>query len=86
MLTCKDVIGLLMEYLEQTLGADVVVDFEAHLGRCSACVAYLNTYRKTQELTGQVTRIPMPEDLKARLRLVLLEQFRKSDQLIGGGL
>ena len=77
MLTCREVIGLLMEYLEQTLEADVVEHFETHLERCPPCRAYLNTYQKTRELTGQVTRVPMPEDLKDRLRLLLLEQLRQ---------
>jgi hypothetical protein len=79
MLTCRAVIGLLMEYLEQTLGADVVGPFETHLERCPPCRAYVNTYQKTQELTRQVTRVPIPEDLKERLRLLLLEQLRRGD-------
>jgi hypothetical protein len=39
------------------------------------CVAYLRTYRKTQELTGAAGRIEMPEELKTRLRELLLEQL-----------
>ena len=89
MLTCRDVIGLLMEYLEWTLGADVVGRFETHLERCPPCEAYVNTYRKIPELTRQVTRTAMPADLKDRLRLLLLEQLRhggpaNSSQPVGG--
>ena len=50
-LTCQDVIGLLIEYLEVTLSAEVLAAFERHLQDCPPCVAFLNTYRKTQDLT-----------------------------------
>jgi anti-sigma factor RsiW len=76
-LTCRDVIDLLAEYLEESLTPEVLEDFERHLDRCPACVAYLNTYKKTRELTGEVTRVPMPDDMKVRLREFLLEQLRR---------
>ena len=76
-LTCQDVIGLLLEYLEQALTPEVLAEFQTHLDGCPACIAYLNTYRKTLELTGQVTRVPMPEDMKVRLRAFLLEKFAR---------
>lgn len=76
-LTCKGVIDLLLEYMEGTLTPEVATELEQHVAECPACVAYLNTYRKTQELTGQVTRVPMPEEMKARLREFLLEQLAK---------
>lgn len=77
MLTCKGVIDLLLEYVEETLTPEVATALEQHVAGCPACVAYLNTYRKTQELTGQVTRVPMPQEMKARLRQFLLEQLAK---------
>jgi len=49
--TCRDAIALLGEYLEATLGASTVTDIEAHLRDCDECQAYLNTYRRTSELT-----------------------------------
>jgi len=78
MLTCKDVIELLLEFLESTLTPNVLGNVERHLDNCPACVAYLNTYKKTQELTGEVTRVPMPEDIKARLRQFLLEHLSRN--------
>ncbi len=76
-LTCRDVIDLLLDYLEEGLTPDVLEEFERHLERCPACVAYLNTYKKTRELTGEVTRVSMPEDLKARLRALILEKLAR---------
>jgi anti-sigma factor RsiW len=77
-LTCRDVIGLLLEYLEETLTPDVLAAFDQHLERCPACVAYLHTYRKTRELAGEVARVPMPEEMKARLHEFLLAQLRRT--------
>ena len=40
-------------------------------------MAYLNTYKKTRELTGEVSRVPMPDEMKARLRAFLLERLAR---------
>jgi anti-sigma factor RsiW len=76
-LTCRDVIDLLADYLDEALAPEVLRRFERHLGECAACVAYLRTYRRTRELTGEVTRVAMPEEVKTRLRQFLLEQLRQ---------
>ncbi len=74
-LTCKDVIDILADYLEGALGPEVLAALERHLADCRACIAYLNTYRKTRELTGQAGRVEMPEEMKHRLRMLLLDQL-----------
>lgn len=77
-LTCKDVIlDFLADYLDGILSPDVVADLERHLENCPQCVAYLNTYRKTRELIGQAARVPMPQEMKTRLRQFLLEHLAK---------
>jgi anti-sigma factor RsiW len=73
-LTCRDVIALLADYLEQSLSAEILAGFTRHLDTCPACVAYVNTYRKTRELTSVVTRVAMPEDMRVRLRQFLLDR------------
>lgn len=50
-MTCRDAIALLGEYLEAPLGASAGTEIEAHLRGCAECQAYLNTYRRTSELT-----------------------------------
>ena len=76
-LTCQAVIELLLEYLEESLTPEALEAFERHLEGCPACVAYLNTYKKTRELTGEVSRVPMPDEMKARLRAFLLERLAR---------
>jgi anti-sigma factor RsiW len=73
--TCQDLIGMLLEYLEGTLGADVVAEFDRHLEACAPCRAYLRTYQRTRELTAEATRVEMPVELKALLRELLRREI-----------
>ena len=75
-MTCKEVILYhLADYLDKTLSAEVIADFERHLAGCAACLAYLNTYKKTRDLTRQATPQAMPEEMKAHLRQFLLKHL-----------
>lgn len=74
-LTCRDVIAILVDYLEATIKPDLVAAFDAHLDMCPECVAYFNTYRRTLELTGQTSQIGMPLEMRVRLRGFLLEHL-----------
>ena len=74
-MTCKETIELLCEFLEATLSPELAAEIERHLADCPPCRAYLNTYRRTRDLTGQVGQVEMPEELKTRLREFLLRQL-----------
>ena len=73
--TCRELIALLADYLEEELDPDFVADLERHLQDCAPCLAYLKTYERTRWLTGEVTRAEMPEELKSRLRALLLARL-----------
>lgn len=75
MLTCQDVIGLLLDYLEEALSEDAAAELERHVQDCAPCLAYLKTYRRTRQLAGQVGRVEMPAELRARLRDLLLSRL-----------
>lgn len=49
--TCKDATSLLLEFMSGELDRETTLGFEKHLEVCPDCVAFLNTYRKTVELT-----------------------------------
>jgi anti-sigma factor (TIGR02949 family) len=71
-LTCEDVIAMLLEYLEARLDTSALAAFERHLAVCPPCIAYLNTYRRTRELTAASGRVDMPDEMKTRIREFLL--------------
>ncbi len=76
-MTCKEAIAIMAEYLESALGEDVVAVLERHLHDCAACLAYLNTYRKTRDLAGAAGRVDMPDEMRDRLRRLLLDQLAR---------
>jgi anti-sigma factor RsiW len=76
-MNCKDAIGVLADFLEQSLSPEVLAELERHLDDCAPCRAYLETYRKTVELTGRAEQVEMPEEMKARLRSLLLDELRR---------
>ena len=74
-LMCKEfIMDLLADYLDGALSPAVLADLERHLRACRPCVAYLQTYKKTRELTGRAVQVEMPEEMKVRLREFLLKQ------------
>ena len=77
-MTCKDAIGVLADFLEQTLSPELLAELEHHLADCGPCRAYLETYRKTVELTGRAEHAEMPAEMKARLRSLLLDELRRA--------
>ena len=75
MMTCRDVIGVLDDYLEGTLAPEDAAVLERHLAGCVPCRAYLATYRRTRALGAQAARLEMPDEMRTRLRQFLLERL-----------
>ncbi|GEM_PF-1054611 len=46
-ITCRELIGFIAEYLDESLAPDARREFDKHLEICSACVSYLESYRHT---------------------------------------
>ena len=79
MLTCKEAIALLGDYLEAALGPAAGTALEHHLPECEACMAYLNTYRRSRELTATVARVALPAEMRTRLRDYLIAELTRMD-------
>ena len=75
-MTCQDLIAVLADYLDSVLGPDAIAELERHLAACEPCRAYLATYRRTRTLATEVNRTEMPDEMKDRLRRLLLEKLR----------
>lgn len=74
-MTCREAIALLGAYLEAMLGASAGDELEAHLQDCDACLAYLNTYRRTAELARAIARVEMPDEMRERLHDFLVSRL-----------
>jgi anti-sigma factor RsiW len=72
-LACQELVELVTDYLEGRLARRDRRRFEAHIGECEGCTAYLAQMRETIRLTGRLTEEQIPEAAKAKL----LEIFRE---------
>jgi anti-sigma factor RsiW len=71
-LTCREVIDLLTDYVEDVLPEEERRRVEAHLASCDGCTTYLEQVRETIRLTGMLTEEQVPEEQKRKL----LDAFR----------
>jgi anti-sigma factor RsiW len=60
--TCKDEIALIADYLSSSLSAGTTTVFEQHLKGCPDCVAFLQTYKKTIEVTRDFLKMQALRD------------------------
>jgi len=71
-LSCKELVELVTEYLENSLPLGEKAQFEAHLAVCPGCQTYLEQMRQTLHAVGHLTE----ESLDPTTRDALLALFR----------
>ena len=71
-MACNELVEVVTEYLEGTLGEDDRLRFEAHLEECPFCVDHVEQLRETIMATGQLRL----DSLAPERRAELLEAFR----------
>jgi anti-sigma factor RsiW len=71
-MTCREVIDLLTDYVEDALPEQERRRVEAHLASCDGCTTYLEQVRETIRLTGMLTEEQIPDAERGRL----LDAFR----------
>jgi anti-sigma factor RsiW len=71
-LTCKEVVELVTDYLEDSLSAEMRDRFERHLTACDPCVTYLDQMRQTIAAIGKLPE----ESISQPVLDTLLEHFR----------
>ena len=71
-LTCRDLVELITDYLDDVLDARTTDLVEQHLALCAGCETYLNQMRRTASLLGE---IPV-ETLTVQMQATLLDAFR----------
>ncbi len=72
MLTCREIVQLMTEYLEDTMSTKARLRFERHVAICPACRGFLAQMRETVRLSGEITE----ESLSRETRHELLAAFR----------
>ncbi len=72
MLTCREIVQLMTEYLEGTMPTEERLRFERHVAICPACRGFLAQMRETLRLSGEIAE----ESLSPEMRHHLLAAFR----------
>ncbi len=71
-LSCRELVELVTDYVEDALPSAERARFEAHLRGCAGCQTYLKQMRQTIRATGRLSE----ESLAPAVREQLLEVFR----------
>lgn len=67
LLTCKDFLSALNEYLDETEDADLRLEVERHVNECPNCWVVFDTTKKTLKVFKGVELHPLPDDVRRRL-------------------
>jgi anti-sigma factor RsiW len=69
---CNDFVELVTEFLDGALSEEDERRFIEHLAECSGCENYLDQFRQTIAVTGELT----PDSISSDARQHLLSAFR----------
>ena len=71
MLTCKDFLSELSDYLDETIDAELRNKLERHITECPNCWVIADTTRKTIQIYKGMEPCPIPPDVESRLMKAL---------------
>jgi len=67
LLTCKEFLAELNDFLDETTKAELRTRLEKHLAQCPNCWVVCDTTRKTIQVYKGLDSCELPEDVRARL-------------------
>ena len=76
-MNCKGVIRELSNYIDGELEPAIQQELERHLSHCEDCTMILDQTKKSIEILCDSEPIPLPPDLRTRLRSAFHEKFGK---------
>jgi anti-sigma factor RsiW len=71
LLTCKDFLHELSEYLDETIDAELRAKLERHITECPNCWVITDTTRKTIKIYKGMEPMAIPADVESRLMRAL---------------
>jgi anti-sigma factor RsiW len=73
---CRDVIGLLSEYMDGGLSPAEIRKVEAHFADCPPCVEFLASLKTTRTAVGSLSERDVPADCRRALRSFLKKSLK----------
>lgn len=74
MISCRELVELLCDYVSDELSPERRDHVEKHLSHCPSCAAYLQSYTAVIQLTRLLPAAPLPPRLAQRLSAALARQ------------
>ncbi len=71
MLTCKDFLRELSDYLDESVDAEIRTKIEKHISECPNCWVIADTTRKTIRIYKGMDPQPLPAEVESRLMAAL---------------
>ncbi len=75
MLTCKDFLAELNEYLDEGVDQETQQKLEEHVNECPNCWVVVDTTKKTLQIFKDAEPQELPEDVHSRLLAALQRKF-----------
>jgi len=76
LLSCKDFLAELNDYLDETARAELRKELETHLAECPNCWVICDTTQKTIQIYKGMTPYPIPEGVRGRLMEALQKKIQ----------
>jgi anti-sigma factor RsiW len=80
LLTCKDFLNELTDYLDECLDAEVRAKLERHMAECPNCWVIADTTRKTIQIYKGMEPYPIPPDVETRLMKALEKKMAEKQK------
>ena len=77
MLTCKQFLQELNDYLEKTLEPDQLAELQRHVTECPNCFVVCDTTEKTLKVFKGMEAHAVPKDIQARLMSAIEKKMRE---------
>jgi anti-sigma factor (TIGR02949 family) len=75
LLTCKDFLNELSEYLDESVDLELKVKLEKHVSECPNCWVVFDTTQKTIKVYKGIEAQTVPEDVRSRLMAALQKKI-----------
>jgi len=75
LLTCKDFMRELSDYLDESIDAEIRAKIEKHISECPNCWVIADTTRKTIRIYKGMDPQPLPADVESRLMTALQKKI-----------
>jgi anti-sigma factor RsiW len=71
LLTCRDFLAELSDYLDERIDAELRAKLERHITECPNCWVIADTTKKTIQIYKGMEPYPIPEEVESRLMTAL---------------